>query len=149
MHYTQQDIQQNKQELNKKGLCFLAALLLYLAASIYFVIARQQFACTLFSLVILPGIFFCFAVYLLPPLRYARFLRDVFEARRHEHRFTFTHFEPDLNTRDGVSFYPMIVTDDEGFEHRLYWDSQKPLPTLTQGQQITVTTFGQSIVELE
>ena len=149
MHYSQEDLDRLNRELKIKSLFFIIAFVLYLVLSVYFVIARLQLICTLVTLIVLPVYFFLFAVFLLPPLRYHRFLRDVFEARRHDRELIFLRVEPDIDVRDGVRFRPIIVLDEEGFEHRLYWDELKPLPSFEEGQVLHLTTFGQSIVAVE
>jgi hypothetical protein len=149
MHYSREDLDRLNRELKKKGVLFGVVLALYIALSVYFVIARLQLLCTIVSLIVLPVYFFLFAVFLLPPIRYHRFLRDVFEARRHERELVFLRSEPDADVRDGVRFRPIIVLDEDGFEHRLYWDELKPLPPLEEGQKLKLTTFGQSIVALD
>lgn len=149
MHYSQEDFKLLGGELRRKGFLFGGIFAVYLAFSIYCVIARLEMACTIVSAIFLPIFFFFFCVYLMPPIRYHRFLRDVFESRRHERELIFLRYEPDIDVREGVRFYPVIVLDNEGYEHRLYWDELKERLPLVEGQEIRVTTFGQNIVALE
>ena len=149
MHYTQQDRARLSKELGIKGAVFGLIFAAYVAFCAYCLSARLQLVCQLVSLVGLAAYFFFFSVYLLPPLRYRRFLKDVFEARRHERELTFVRVEPDLDVREGLRFHPVIVLDDEGFEHRLYWDERKPLTELTPGQPVRLTVFGQVIVAMD
>ena len=148
MLYTQADFDKNNAEVSKKlrifGILF-AAYIIILGVLFYF---RLEALTSIATFVLgCPFIFFAY-VYLIPPMKYKKFLKEMQKGREHVNEGCFQGFES-AYLRDGIMVRPMVIIDDEGFEHRSYWDEEKPLPNIEEGVKIKVTTYGQNIKNLE
>ncbi len=149
MEYNQGDYDVLKREINKKLLVFGLVVAAYLTGVSMLFSMRLQFACMSFTFVAGSIIIFFAYIYLVPPLKYRKFLKEMHSGQQRESLGEFVRIEEDETFREGVSFYPFITVDDEGFEHRFYWDAQKPLPQIEPGAKVNVTTYGQSIKRLD
>ncbi|MGI5900167.1 MAG: hypothetical protein ACOX8S_09655 [Christensenellales bacterium] len=149
MEYNQKDYNALKIELNKKLLLFGLIMAIYIAGCSALFSMRLQFACMSFTFIVGSVIIFFAYIYLVPPLKYRKFLREMNSGQQRENIGDFMRIEEDQAIREGLPFYPFITIDEEGFEHRYYWDAQKPLLQIEPGTKVKITTYGQSIKRLE
>ena len=149
MEYGAEDFSAIKSEINKKLLLFGFLTAAYLGIAIALFMARMQLACTTFTFFAGAVLIFFIYVYLVPPVIYRRFLKEMHKGQQRENFGEYVRIEEDLAVREGLSFKAMITVDEEGFEHRYYWDVQKPLPHIEAGTSVKIITYGQSIKKLE
>lgn len=97
------------------------------------------------------AVYFVASFKVAPWIRYNRFLREMKAGRKRTLACTFHGFSPELRTHDGVEVYDMNVSVGEGEEDQrlYYWDADKAQPTLEEGQQVIVESFGNFVVSVE
>lgn len=149
MEYNRSDFSALKSEINKKLLIFGLITAAYLTGGWKLFSMRLQFACMSYSFIVGSIIIFFAYIYLMPPLKYRKFLKEMHNGQQRENLGEFLRIEEDQAVREGLAFYPFITMDEDGFEHRYYWDAQKPLPQIEPGAKLKITTYGQSIKRLE
>ena len=149
MEYTAEDYSAIKKEVNKKLAIFavIAGVIIGCIGVMFWL--RWQAACY-WATFIVGGAYIFFAyIYLVPPVRYRRFLNEVANGQQRITEVRFLRFEEGEDVRDGLPFRGCITEDGEGYQHRYYWDVQKPLPEIEEGVAIRLTTYGQSIKKME
>ena len=149
MEYTKEDFGAVKSEINKKLLIFGLLTVAYIGICALLFVRRMELACTLFTFFAGAPLIFFIYVYLVPPVVYRRFLKEMHKGQQRENFGDFARIEEDVAVRDGLNFLPLIIIGEEGFEHRFYWDVQKPTPDIAVGARLKITTYGQSIKKLE
>lgn len=149
MEYTSNDFAALKREVTRKLLLFGFFAAAYLGGCLAFFVLRWEAACSLFTLFAGAVLIFFIYVYLAPPLRYRSFLKEMQRGQQRVGKGELVRVEQDEDVRDGLPFRPLITLDENGFEHRYYWDVQKPLPQIQPGAKLIVTTYGQNIKKLE
>ena len=94
-----------------------------------------------------------FTLKALPWWRYFRLLQDMRMGRSHEYDVLFRSVSEETSLRDGVWMRSFVVeladAEDEDKERMFFWDDDKPLPDLKEGQKIHIRTFGSYITALE
>ena len=65
----------------------------------------------------------------------------------------FAHLDQEVSQIDGVDCYSLTVTrldeKQKPYEQLFYFDAQKPLPQLTEGQQLRITYHDRAVGQLE
>lgn len=149
MEYTQQDYDAIKSEVNKKLLLFGLIAAAAAAVTTVLFVQRIQWACYLFTFFAMSALAFFIFIYLVPPLRYRKFIKEMNAGQQRVNELRFICIEEGEDVRDGLPFRPFIAEDAEGYQHRYYWDVQKPLPEIKEGTMVRLTTYGQSIKKME
>ncbi len=149
MEYTREDHMALRSELRKKGLLFAGLGALVLAGIITLFVLRLQAACMFFTFFSVSAFAFFAYAYLAPPLAYRKYLKEMQRGQQRINRGVFVRVEPGEDVRDGLPCRPRITADDEGVEHRFYFDCNKILPNIEPGARLIVYTYGQSIKKLE
>lgn len=151
MHYTKEDLAAAKSEATKKTVFSWLYLALLVGGVVTFAILRWQTACSAWVLILGCAGIFLGCTYVLPSLRYNKYLREMMASTRsHIRTGTFTLLEEDESTYEKLPVHALILTDEEGEPHRFYLDVQKSLPEhIQKGDRLTLVTFGQSVKEIQ
>lgn len=147
--YTQEDYAAIDRQFKKRSGWVLFSVAMLLTGLIVSFVIRIQWLSVL--LMVTTGFLaiFLWGLVLSPLNAYRKFLRDLLGGRKREYSGQFQCFEKLTTMRDGVSFYPFLLTirdaDNEKDERLLYWDSNLPLPQWNEGAQLWVSTFDKSV----
>ncbi|MBQ2700898.1 MAG: hypothetical protein IJF65_07055 [Clostridia bacterium] len=98
-------------------------------------------------------IIFGYGMFLSPLCAYRDFLKNALYSPNHPLNVIFKSLKQDPCLRDGVVFYPMMVSegnpDDEEDDRLFYYDIQKPLPQLEPGTPLHIVYHDKSIIALD
>ncbi len=126
---------------------------LLLAAFVWAVISRVEWAAMVFAS--LAGVFAIFVVdlFCMPLIRYRRLIRSALEGRSHTRDLEFARMESDTSSVDGITCRSLIFLGDAdkhgSRDMLLYWDNEIPLPELEPGTVYTVNYTGKNIIGLQ
>lgn len=149
--YTQQDLARAARDKNRRLALAFSVLGLALIALVIGLTIRIEPLAT-FGTALFSCLFYAvMELWAMPYVRYARFLRDMKAglSRATDAEYVSASAEPRLN--GGVMFYDFIVRvgPEDGDERLFYYDADKPLPTLTAGQGLHITSYGNYITAIE
>lgn len=150
--YTEQDYAAAKRKTGRRLAGFIMLLLAAVGLTALFVtVWRNRWAADAVAIV---GACLCYAfltIKLLPWIRYWQYLKDIQAGKTHTTEAWFVSCSDGTRRVDGVAFHEMIVRLGDGGEEderMFFWDGDKELPPLQEGQKITLISFGNYITEL-
>lgn len=149
--YTQEDYLVIDRQFKKRSGWVLFSVAMLLTGLIVSFVIRIQWLSVL--LMVTTGFLaiFLWDLVLSPLNAYRKFLRDLLGGRKREYSGQFQGFEKLTTMRDGVAFYPFLLTigdaENEKDERLLYWDSNLPLPPWQEGAKLWVSTFDKSVCD--
>jgi len=153
--YTQSDLTLIEKQLRRRiwGLCVPCALLL--AGIVVSVLPgiRLQWLTVLLTILLGGAIIFGCGMLIAPIAAYRRHLQNALHGRSHPIDVIFKSLKKEPCLRDGVVFYPMMVSegnpDDEEDDRLFYFDVQKPLPDVQPGARLHIVYHDKSIMALD
>lgn len=151
--YTQQDLDELLAQKKRRWLMLAIPEIAMLAGVVVSLVVRIEWLTTLFTCLMGALFIFCYDL-LLKPLRcYEKHLRGVLEGRTRTLEGTFKRMETEDSLVEGVNYRGMIVSagdpKDEEDDRLFYYDLQKPLPQLTEGERVRVVYHDREIASLE
>ena len=150
--YFDQDFINTRKTYRLRIVGLLAILAVTFALMGIFVsVARNQIAVIVVTVVGLILAYAYLTIKLMPWFRYQRYMNDLRSGRSRETDGWFVSCSDGMKLSDGVEFHEFIVRvgDGEEDERLFYWDGDKQLPQLTEGQQVHIRSFGNYILELD
>lgn len=157
--YTQQDLNAINQQLKKRLLLLMIPIVLLLApflSGIILHLNRQtQFQWLTYVSGVLLGIvlLFCDGLFISPLRAYRRHLKNMLFGRTREMTCYFKSIDETVCIRDNVAYYPMIASEndlgDEEDDRLFYLDTLIPLPELSVGDKINITSHDKSIANIK
>ena len=149
--YTKQDYEATKKALGKRG-WILAAILLGTCAlvALFLTIWRNRIAADATAVVGMCAAYFYLTVKLMPWYRYWSYQNDMRQGLSRETEAWFISCSKSTREADGVEFREFIVhvEDEEDNERLFFWDNDKVLPEIKEGQKLHIRSFGNYITEL-
>lgn len=151
--YTQQDLDELLAQKKRRWLMLAIPEIAMLIGVVVSLVVRIEWLTTLLTCLMGALLIFCYDL-LLKPLRcYEKHLRGVLEGRTRTLEGTFKRMETEDSLVEGVSYRGMIVSagdpKDEEDDRLFYYDLQKPLPQLTEGERVRVVYHDREIASLE
>ena len=151
--YTQQDLDELLAQKKRRWLMLAIPEIAMLAGVVVSLVVRIEWLTTLLTCLMGALLIFCYDL-LLKPLRcYEKHLRGVLEGRTRTLEGTFKRMETEDSLVEGVNYRGMIVSagdpQDEEDDRLFYYDLQKPLPQLTEGERVRVVYHDREIASLE
>jgi len=149
--YTEQDFAATKRELSKRVLILAAMIAAVIALEVLFMTAlRSRYAVWVTAGI---GCCLCYAfltIKLLPWYHYWAFQNDMRHGLSRETDAWYVSCSDSTRESDGVQFHELIVRvgDGEEDERLFFWDDDKQLPEIKEGQRVHIRSFGNYITEL-
>lgn len=149
--YTEQDFQATKKALWVR-IAILAAILLGTMGLMWLFVTglRNRIAVDVTAVIGMCWAYFYLSFKLMPWFRYWSYQQDMRQGLSRETDAWFLSCSTDTRLSDGVAFHEFIVRvdDDEDNERLFFWDDDKKLPELQEGQKLHIRSFGNYITEL-
>ncbi|MDL2206025.1 hypothetical protein LJC33_03805 [Eubacteriales bacterium OttesenSCG-928-N13] len=149
--YTTQDINRALTERNKRIVLAAVMMALAILCIVIGALIRNKPL-----MMIGPSVFGCLFYFLwefkaMPYARYARYLSDINTGLSHETEARFVSMSEQPRLNNGVMYYDFIVSvGSEPEDERLfYFDADKPKPSIPEGENLSITSFGNYITNLE
>ncbi len=151
--YTEQDLLSINKQLKTRWTLLGVIALLFVAGIVYSLIIRMEALTAGLTIVLGAILIFVFDLAIKPLHRYAALLRNLLHGRTRQLDCAYLHIDADISLVDGVKYYGMTVLqqDEDGgdpFERLLYWDAQKPIPQLEQGEKLHIVYHDRMIASL-
>lgn len=149
--YTEQDFNQTKKILKQR--CIALGGMFVATGAIMGVLVsvlRNRPAVIIATMICFCLCYAFLSIKLMPWFRYWRYQVDMREGLSRETDAWFVSCSDQTRLSDGVAFHEFIVRvdDSEDGERLFFWDGDKELPALTEGQQLHIKSFGNYITEL-
>lgn len=150
--YTEQDLTSIRAQQKKRWLLLAIPCTILLAVLVVSLIVRLEWLTTLSTIFIGCSLVFVHSLTIRPLRRYEIHLNNCLHGRTRELDGKFDSLSPDLSVVDGVKYYALSVlwVNDEGdeVERLLYWDAEKPFPTLAQGTPLHIVYHDREVAAL-
>ena len=147
--YTEQDYQDIQAQLKKRWIAVGAPSLALLAAVIVSFVFRIKWLTVVLSLILGAGFIFLEGMLITPLNAYRKHLDNVLHGKTRTATGTFKEMEQQTVMRDGVSFYPLMISvgdPNEPEDDRLfYWDANLPRPDWKTGETRTLTAHDKAL----
>ena len=149
--YHDKDIQETNSKLRNRFITALVMLTVVVTTMVILLWFRLRFVAIGVTVLGAAILFFYSSVKLMPWYRYRRYLKDMGEGLRRVTQAQMVSVSDSSRAQDGVMCRDFLVRVDESEEgERLFfWDEDKPLPTIGQGQTLTITSYGNFVLKLE
>ena len=149
--YTQQDFIDTRKETKKRTALMILLMLLFLAAVIACTALRLQYLQMAASGLGFAVCYFLWNFKLTPWLNYNKFMKDMQNGQKRKTECEFVYFTPETRLFDGVEVHEITVTvgKTEKDERMFVLDADKKLPEINKGDKITITSFGNFILDIE
>ena len=149
--YTDADFTTIRAQKMRRLYCAFAFLALAIATMVVGATIRIELLCTLGAALFACLFYAVLELFAMPYVRYDRFLRDMQEGLSRTMDGYFLHVSTEPRMSDGVLCYDFIVSESETeqAERLFYFDADKTLPTLSEGQKLRITSFGNYITQIE
>jgi len=150
--YTEQDFAATKRTLLMRAVVFSAIVVIAAAAMGLFVsIFRSRLANILAAVVGSCLAYAYLSVKVMPWFRYWIYQNDMRQGLSRETDAWYVTCSDSTRISDGVAFHEFIVRvgDGEEDERLFFWDDDKKLPELKEGQKLHIRSFGNYITELQ
>ena len=150
--YTENDLFAIERQLRRRVCGLVIPSVLLLAGIVISVLpgVRLQWLTVTLTLLLGVTIIFGYGMFLSPITAYRQHLKNALYGRRHPIDVRFKYLKQDPCLRDGVTFYPMMVSEgdinDEEDDRLFYYDIQKPLPQLEPGTPLHIVYHDKSIM---
>ncbi|MBQ9324630.1 MAG: hypothetical protein IJ246_02550 [Clostridia bacterium] len=150
--YSENDLVSARKQLRRRWLCLLLPSILLFALQVFYITQRNEPMTTALGIILVVLFIFAFELFVLPVQKYTRFVREVVTGPHHDVDGVFEQFDAETSLIDGVVFRGMHVTclDDLGdpYDRLFYLDAQKPAPSLSKGQKVSITYHDRQIIAL-
>ena len=149
--YTEKDFAATKRTLQMKIAVFsMIVLVTAVAMGLFVSVLRNRIAVIAAGIA---GACLCYAylsLKLMPWFRYWVYQNDMRHGMSRETDAWFVTCSDSTRISDGVPFHEFIVRvgDEEEDERLFFWDDDKKLPELKEGQKLHICSFGNYITEL-
>lgn len=142
--YTQDDLNATHAQLCKRTIALCVPAVILLGLMVWSFIIRIEWATMLITCVLGAYIIFTHGLLLHPIIAYQRHLKDSLMGRTRETTGTFKEMELSPVTREGVRYFPMLISvgnPNEPEDDRLfYFDAILPRPAWQVGELLTITS---------
>ncbi len=149
--YTEQDFAATRRTLKNRFLTLAALLIVTLGVYTVFVTAVRHHTAAMAVMMVGMCVSYAFVtIKLIPWFRYWRYQVDMREGMSRETDAMFVSCSDSLRVSDGVAFHEFVVRvgDKEEDERLFFWDDDKQMPPLKEGQALHIRSFGNYITEL-
>lgn len=147
--YSEQDLQQIKDQLRRRSIfCGIPAVLL-LAGVIVSVVSRAEVLTDVLSVLLGAWVIFACGLFISPVAAYKKHLESVLHGHTRTLTGAFKEMEENAVIRDGVRFYPLLLNvgemDQEKDDRLFYYDAALPRPDWHEGEMITVVSHDKNL----
>lgn len=148
--YTEKDYQMAQKNAKRVIYITVGILVVALVLTGVFVALRQKWPAVI---ALALGAWIAYAFYSFkgsPWVCYRRYLRDVREGLSRQTDCFFVSMSENTRTVDGVDVYDLTarVGDGEEDERLFYWDADKTVPALHEGQAVHIVSYGKFVTQL-
>lgn len=152
--YTEQDLLSIRKQLKTRWSILGVIALVFIAGIVYSLIIRVEALTTGLTIALGVILILAFDLTLKPLHCYASLLDDLLHGLTRQLDCAYQSIDADISLVDGVKYYGMTVlqNDEDGgeaFERLLYWDAQKPIPQLQQGDKLHIVYHDRMIASLD
>ena len=153
MFYTEKRTEENKLHLQREMLKMLLAMLPFFALCVAGFVMRNQTLCTAGLILTCAAAIFVGDLYVMPLVRYCRFLRDLFTGQSRKTAGTLVRVGDEEVYENGVFFHEMIVNiyEDMAAEgERLFLiEPDMPFDAALIGHDVAVTSHDKVVLAVE
>ncbi len=149
--YTEQDFAQIKRTFQQKTAIFGAMVLITAVLMALFMTVFRNRIATIGTAVAGACVSYAFlSIKLMPWFRYWAYQNDMRHGMSRETDAWYVSCSDSTRLSDGVAFHEFIVRvgDGEEDERLFFWDDDKKLPEIREGQKLHIRSFGNYITEL-
>ena len=149
--YTEQDFAATKKEFTRRVLILAAIIAAMIVASVLFLtVLRNRYAMWATAGVGCCLTYAYLAIKVMPWYRYWAYQNDMRHGMSRETDAWYVSCSDSTRESDGVQFHELIVRvgDGEEDERLFFWDDDKELPDIREGQKVHIRSFGNYITEL-
>ncbi len=150
--YTEQDFEVTRQTLKKRVVILAVIIVVTIVMDILFVTALRHHIAALATALIGSWAAYMYAsTQMMPWFKYWRYQEDMKTGLSREMQAQFVSCSSTTRISDGVEFHEFIVRvgDGEDDERLFFWDDDKQLPEIAEGQMMNIRSFGNYITALE
>lgn len=152
--YQQNDLTLITRQIRRRLYILLIPCALLLAGIVVSVLPgiRLEWLTIVLTITLGAVLIFCDGLFIAPLRAYRRHLDSALHGRTRQLEGIFKSVETVSCLKDGVTFYPMIVSagdpDDEEDDRLFYFDAEKAFPPLKAGDRISLTYHDKAVVAL-
>lgn len=152
--YTEKSYQDNRAQLRDRLIAFcIPALLLFVLMIVSFALRWAEAVTVILSIAAFSLAIFCYAMFISPVRAYGKHIDHALNGRTRQLTGIFLHMEEETVTRDGVAFYPFMISvgdKNEEVNHRLfYMDANLPRPDWKEDDEIIITSYDNRVTKWE
>ena len=150
--YTEPDFAATKKTMGVRLAILGVMMLIVLGAAIVFVTALRNELAVIIAAILGSALCYTFlSIKVMPWVRYWMYQNDMRHGLSRETDAWFVSCSDSTRISDGVAFHEFIVRvgDEEDDERLFFWDDDKQLPALKEGQMLHIRSFGNYITELD
>ena len=152
--YTEKSYQENRQQLKHRLLCIgLPVLVLFVLMLVSFFVRWPEAVTVILSIAAFGLAIFCYSMFISPLRAYGKHIHHALNGRTREITGSFLEMEETTVWRDGVQFYPFMISVGDKKEeenHRLfYMDANFPRPEWKEDDVLLITSFDNRVTAWE
>ncbi len=151
--YTNDNLDDIKQQLEKRVILCAAPAAVMLALFIYSLIIRLEWLSYFLSILLSFFIIFSWGVFISPVNSYKKFLINMLGLKKRATEGRFKAFIDAPTKRDGVFFTPFYISvgsmEDEEDDRLFYFDANLPLPDWRPGDALSIFSYDKSVAGWE
>ena len=150
--YTEQDFAATKRELRNKILMLTAIIVIMIVAEVLFMSSLRSRYATWVTAAVGCCLSYAFlAIKVMPWYHYWAYQNDMRHGLSRETEAWYVSCSDSTRISDGVAFHEFIVRvgDAEEDERLFFWDDDKKLPEIKEGQRLYIRSYGNYITELQ
>ncbi len=150
--YTEKDFEATRQTLKKRALILAAIVVGTIVLDVLFATVLRHHMATIATALIGAWAAYMYAsTQMMPWFKYWRYQEDMRIGLSRETQAKFVSCSSTTRVSDGVEFHEFIVRvgDGEDDERLFFWDDDKQLPEIEEGQMLNIRSFGNYITALE
>ena len=153
MFYTKKMLEENKLRLRRELIKMLLAMLPFLAGCVAGFAMRNQAICTLGLVLACAAAIFVGDLYVMPAVRYGRFLRELFSGLTRKTAGALVRIGDEDIYEDGVNFHEMIINIYEDMapegERRFLIEPGMTVDAALMGRDVAVTSHDKVVLAVE
>lgn len=149
--YTEQDFAATKKEFKNRALILTAIIVITaVVMGLFMSVFRYRYAVWAVAVIGSCLSYAYLALKVMPWYRYWAYQNDMRHGMSRETEAWYVSCTDSTRVSDGVAFHEFIVRvgDKEEDERLFFWDDDKQLPELKEGQKLFIRSFGNYITEL-
>jgi len=152
--YTNEILQDIRKQLHNRLLSFgLPVLALFVLILVSFFVRWPEAVTVILTVVACSAAVFCYGMLISPLRAYRKHIEHALSGRTRQNTGAFLHMEEEAVWRDGVQFYPFMISVGDKKEeenHRLfYMDANFPRPEWKEDDVLTLTSYDNRVTAWE